>query len=570
MTRRPFEKIKDIDDTKSLWKIAVRVKDLWVVRHGKTNNQHFEMVVCDELGDEIQVTVPSDLNDKFKTQFTLHQTCTLQNFSVEHNKFSIKATPHSFKLIITAGTLIEDVNQHKIAAPGYKFKDFSDITNGKVPSDLLIDVIGNFHELGYTQLVPGGRKLQVNFKLKDLTGNILNVTLWEDFALQFSNYNKRRTDWGPTIVLIHNAKIKEATDAYELGISNVWNGTQLFINADLPDIIQFKSGLNVDEGSASQSQQLSSQSQMLTQSTSLTQHSSGDRFLNNALILPLSEVLKLTEPTICLTVVNTLKINPSKFGWYYKLCSQCPRAAKGASLPLRCDKDHETHVINLRYKLDLDVEYQGVKTVFVFWDRECNELIGKTAADLHAEMVEAGVTNPLEYPLDVDNCTRRKLACRIKLQPNFNNYSVQAVKVDEEVIKKIEAQFPINEETFKLANAPTPEVQDDTMDLPVQSEDVQVGLETQDIIMPTELSASSEHDPNDLPATPAKQSSMSPLEKNVAATPSKSDSQTPPKRHKSTIEIPEEVLNANCPTQQSSSKPTLTKLRSIIKKEKCP
>ncbi|WJX46875.1 hypothetical protein P8452_33622 [Trifolium repens] len=338
MTRRPFEKIKDIDDTKSLWRIAVRVKDLWVVRHGKTNNQHFEMVVCDELGDE------------FKTQFTLNQTCTLQNFSVEHNKFSIKATPHSFKLIITAGTLIEDVNQHKIAAPGYKFKDFSDITNGKVPSDLLIDVIGNFHELGYTQLVPGGRKLQVNFKLKDLTGNILNVTLWEDFALQFSNYNKRRTDWGPTIVLIHNAKIKEATDVYELGISNVWNGTQLFINADLPDIIQFKSGLNVDEGSGSQSQ-----------------------FLNNALILPLPEVLKLTEPTTCLTVVNTLKIIPSKFGWYYKLCSQCPRAAKGASLPLRCDKDHETHAINLRYKLDLDVEYQGVKTVFVFWDRECNE-----------------------------------------------------------------------------------------------------------------------------------------------------------------------------------------------------
>ncbi|WJX19584.1 hypothetical protein P8452_09253 [Trifolium repens] len=347
MTRRPFEKIKDIDDTKSLWRIAVRVKDLWVVRHGKTNNQHFEMVVCDELGDEIQVTVPSDLNEIFKTQFSLHQTCTLQNFSVEHNKFSIKATPHSFKLIVTAGTLIEDVNQHKIGAPGYKFKDFSNITNGKVPSDLLIDVIGSFHELGYTQLVPGGRKLQVNFKLKDLTGNILNVTRWEDFALQFANYNKRRTDWGPTILLIHNAKIKEATDAYELGISNVWNDTQLFINVDLPDIIQFKSGLNVDEGSAFQSQQLSSQSQLLTQSTSLTQHSSGDRFLNNAVILPLSEVLKLTEPTTCLTVVNTLKIIPSKFGWYYKLCSQCPRAAKGASLPLKCDKDHETHVINI-------------------------------------------------------------------------------------------------------------------------------------------------------------------------------------------------------------------------------
>jgi hypothetical protein len=32
----------------------------------------------------------------------------------------------------------------------------------------LHDVIGAFHEMGYTQLVHGGRKLQVNFKLKDL------------------------------------------------------------------------------------------------------------------------------------------------------------------------------------------------------------------------------------------------------------------------------------------------------------------------------------------------------------------------------------------------------------------
>jgi hypothetical protein len=34
-------------------------------------------------------------------------------------------------------------------------------------NNLLSDVIGAFHELGYTQLVPGGRKLQVNLKLKD-------------------------------------------------------------------------------------------------------------------------------------------------------------------------------------------------------------------------------------------------------------------------------------------------------------------------------------------------------------------------------------------------------------------
>jgi hypothetical protein len=47
--RRPFEKIRDINDSKSLWRIAVRVKDLWLVRHGKSNKQHLEMVICDDL-----------------------------------------------------------------------------------------------------------------------------------------------------------------------------------------------------------------------------------------------------------------------------------------------------------------------------------------------------------------------------------------------------------------------------------------------------------------------------------------------------------------------------------------
>ena len=32
----------------------------------------------------------------------------------------------------------------------------------------LIDVIGAFHELGYTQTQPGSRKIQINFWMKDL------------------------------------------------------------------------------------------------------------------------------------------------------------------------------------------------------------------------------------------------------------------------------------------------------------------------------------------------------------------------------------------------------------------
>jgi hypothetical protein len=46
------------------------------------------------------------------------------------------------------------------------------------------------------------------------------------------------------------------------------------------------------------------------------------------------------------------------------------------------------HLSVIRYRLDIEVEYGPAQTTFVFWDRECNELLGKTAAELHAEMVQ--------------------------------------------------------------------------------------------------------------------------------------------------------------------------------------
>jgi hypothetical protein len=41
-------------------------------------------------------------------------------------------------LVFTGGTLLEDVNVHKISNPRFKFRDFADINNGKVPYDFLI------------------------------------------------------------------------------------------------------------------------------------------------------------------------------------------------------------------------------------------------------------------------------------------------------------------------------------------------------------------------------------------------------------------------------------------------
>ncbi|KEH37977.1 DUF223 domain protein [Medicago truncatula] len=181
---RPLEKIKNLNGSKSLWKIDVRVVDLWTVTNSKSK-QHIEMVLCDKEGDRIQVILPTEFKDKFKSRIAENATFTLQDFEVEKNDMTIKVTDHQFS-----------------------FKEFDEIKKGIVRPDVLIDVIGVFHELGYTQTVPGSRKIQINFWMKDLKGTLLNCTLWEDYGLQFL---KSKSDSGPIVILLHNSKIKEAT-----------------------------------------------------------------------------------------------------------------------------------------------------------------------------------------------------------------------------------------------------------------------------------------------------------------------------------------------------------------------
>ncbi|KAK2419876.1 replication protein A 70 kDa DNA-binding subunit B [Trifolium repens] len=493
---RPLETIKDINDSKYLWKVAVLVKDLWVVNNAK-NKQHVEMVLTDKLGHDIQVIVPADLKDQFQNVLAENTTFSVQNFSVETNNISLKCSAHPFKLVFSSCTLIQDINEYNIPHPGFKFQDFNDIKQGNVRPDVVVDVIGVFHELGYTQTEPGPRKIQINFKLKDLKGNILNCTLWEDFAVQFQNYNKNRSEWGSTIIIIHNGKINQATDRYELGVSNAWNATKLYINDDIAAINEFRASLGVEEGNSSQSQSLTnltSGSIMLSQSSSMSQYNAVDKFMDKAIPLPLNKILALSENTICVTVARTTKVIPTTKGWYYKACSKCIKSAKGDTLPLICPDGHATHAINLRFKLEFEAEYQGTSAKFVFWDRECNQLLGKTAAELHAEMTALGVTNPLEYPLCVDKICGRNFAIRTKWQPVWDSCSVQALKEDDAIINKIKELFPNDEETSKMVilDSETPAATQESIQL---KEIVIVDITKDDVLFHSDLSATSENDP---------------------------------------------------------------------------
>ncbi|XP_058784731.1 uncharacterized protein LOC131659576 [Vicia villosa] len=242
---RPFEELKHINDSKELWKIAVRIHHKWTVV--SKNKEHFEMILCDKeiwfmlswilgyfgfmvyehdvfkpytiFGRKHSVLEPfSNLDVIFNVEFLLafdsvlmvNSTYTISNFQVSLNDMLFKPTEHKFLLTFTGGTSVTDINKHDIPPKPLNFTPFAEILTGKWKKDVLIDVIGMVSEIGYTQIQAGNKKQQINLVLKDLCNNILNCTLWEGYAMQFHEFQKQRKDLSsPTVIVLQFAKVKE-------------------------------------------------------------------------------------------------------------------------------------------------------------------------------------------------------------------------------------------------------------------------------------------------------------------------------------------------------------------------
>ncbi|XP_058784467.1 uncharacterized protein LOC131659272 [Vicia villosa] len=431
---RPFEPVKNINDTKELWKAAVCIHHKWSIAN--KNKEHFELVVVDKdasmsiwllrllllfIGCDIHVKVPNAFKQAYDSLLTVGNTYTISNFQVSLNDLLFKPSYHKFMLTFTGGTSVTDKNKHQIPAKPLKFTSFTDIMTRNWKKDVLI-------EIGYTQLQQGGKKQQINLLLKDLSDNILNCTLWEGYAVQFHDFSKNRKDTTPLIIVLQYAKVKEE-GKYLLCVSNTFNITKLHINDDLPQIKDFIGSLPKSTEAESSSQALSLQSQTLYQYSTSSQHTLYDKLMYKATVLPLADIVKLREITQCVTVATVTKQRAAQGGWYYQACHQCPRVAKGNEPLSECGLRHKTETAIYRYKILIEVFNDGTKATFVIWDREDFQLL------------KAGIIDPLEFPLALDALVGITMVFKVKWQPDWENVSVMSIFEDDIVKKDILRSF---------------------------------------------------------------------------------------------------------------------------------
>ncbi|CAL5194466.1 unnamed protein product [Lathyrus oleraceus] len=164
---RKVDSVKDINDSKETWRLAVRIMDVWSVANNK-GIEHLEMIVMDSLGDRIQVLIRHDHLLKWKEVIKENMTCIINNGSVYNNDFQWKVCDHSKKFVFLGGTTMKAIELQNIPPKGYFFKDFGEILQGKCKTDRLEDIIGAVSEINHIQSNTPGKKVVVSVMLKDL------------------------------------------------------------------------------------------------------------------------------------------------------------------------------------------------------------------------------------------------------------------------------------------------------------------------------------------------------------------------------------------------------------------
>ncbi|XP_058747831.1 uncharacterized protein LOC131620672 [Vicia villosa] len=255
MSRAPIC-IKDLVKGNQVWKMQIRVVDLWVVKE-KTGQKHIELVIQDVKGDQIHVTTRSrdfkDWNDQVKE----HETYTLHNGEPVVNDGALKVCSNPLKIVFNGGTAMTKVPFPDIPHHKYNFHPIENFLKGSFKADLLYG-----HRWGEM-----GRKSCVNITLRDVEGNVIEVVLWDDYCKQFSTYNTSGTQKkSPTIIVLTHAWCKPNKVSGLPSLSNAWNGSRLLINVEHPQVEEFKASYVASDSSNAPALSLSLTSESSLQS----------------------------------------------------------------------------------------------------------------------------------------------------------------------------------------------------------------------------------------------------------------------------------------------------------------
>ncbi|KAL5141862.1 Replication protein A DNA-binding subunit B [Glycine soja] len=441
MARIP-DKIRSIDGSKEMLKLAVRITDLWFV--GAPNkSEQAEMVFVDSEGDQIHAICKSDHLKSWKVDLKENCTYVMHNFKVVKNDGQFRVCEHEYKLFFIGVTVVREVDLHELPFKEFRFVEFANVVAGNFVSGLLVDIIGVVDQVVFRHV--SSKNTRVVFRMKDLSGEILSCTLWENYCTQFLSYLNERGDDGPMVIILTHARIKDAQGSYPASVSNSFKVSKLLINDPILEIQEFKERL-LDLG-VEVSRVLLPGDQASSQVSGGSQLSSKDSFLSKAEAKTILEINAISEDVVCVTVGTISKIVMDNHSWCYPACAQCHRKTDIQTGPFTCGCGKDK--ISL-YRVEVMVTQNNENSKFLLWDRECAELIGETVDDVNRVKIEDGDLDLNASPQALDKLLGHVLAFKVRIQSKFKNAVVLRYSKDLDLINVVLEMLPYSETCSKI------------------------------------------------------------------------------------------------------------------------
>nr|CAD1829071.1 unnamed protein product [Ananas comosus var. bracteatus] len=344
-------------------KIKVRICRLWESSAPFLKGDIFglDCLMVDEKGYSLQATIRKKDVEELKSRLAEGNVYLIEKFNVIPSKKKFIVVERLYMIQInkwTSLTLVEE-NVDQIPLYSFKFLSFPHVENQRYNDTVLTDVFGRVTAVSEIAHKYVGQTLTPlrNLEIQDLEMNVLSVTLWDKFALEFDDSGILDKD-GHTSLIIILAGMTVRSFKEKINLSTC-SASKIYINLQIPEVTQFVDRLqpmstSIQRINTSQQQSISPQEEILANRKNIAGLLSLD--------LPTSQNIKFTcEATIA--EVDT------SFGWWYKACYNCKSAIK-------------TFDDSFWYKLNTIVEDGSGSANFTIFGRLAQDLIHIPAQNL--------------------------------------------------------------------------------------------------------------------------------------------------------------------------------------------
>ncbi|XP_024009408.1 replication protein A 70 kDa DNA-binding subunit E [Eutrema salsugineum] len=366
-----FTDLYSVKPFKTQWRVYVKILKVW--KQYLNGVETLEMVVVDEKNQTMHVTLKKEFIKKNENLLEEGASRIIKKFQMAHNGGKFRTSPHVYKILFASTLSVKPAEEMDPRILGFKFVKFSDIHEGKMNPDFLIDAIGQIVSIGDVEILNVGKRQtkRLSMEIRDTKNVRLNSVLWGQFAENLESVAQHAND-AVIVAVLRFGKLKLYQGVWSVG--NCYNCSMVFTDPVFRESLAFK-----------------------------------ERLPNDGLTLTYTHPNQLTivnsvSVVKCVIMATIMSID-TEFGWYYMSCGACAKKVLPHDMDYlkelyprktfkkqlwQCKKCNE-NVENVypSFMLTFRVMDNTGETKFLLFDQEAKEVVNQTAAQLTQSVNES-------------------------------------------------------------------------------------------------------------------------------------------------------------------------------------